>query len=532
MSSGVRDPRAAATQGHPERQSPPVAVAGTSEMPGFIERLAAAFRAEGKPAWIVGGAVRDRLLGAGQTGGEAERPRDIDLWSEAPAEPIMRELPGLLDATLAVLDAARGHFRLVPRVPARGDPQWVDLSAGQDLGADLGRRDFTVNAMAVPLEAWICPDYGRSLVDPFGGRADLDARRLRAVGPRSIADDPVRMVRAVRFSLQFGLTMEADTRSAIRSDAGRIREVSAERVRDELFALFALPVAAEGIDELDALELLDVILPELAAAKGVVQPREHRWDVFRHSVETVRAAGRLLDVATRRSDPVLSRVPWRDELNAHFAEIVSDGQTRATLLKAAALLHDLGKPESRTVEPSGRIRFMGHQETGAVLAAKALRRLRCSRKTVMHVEAMIRHHLRPGQISHRRETPSDRALFRYYRDLGGVALDTLYLNAVDYLAATGPVPGYAEWAEYTGMIGDILCRGFETRCESKPFLLLNGHEVMREFSLDPGPKIGALLSALREAEAEGRVRSQEEAVEFLRRLQDGGKHSRAGDAGC
>jgi len=490
----------------------------TADMPRFVRELADAMRAEGLCAHVVGGAVRDRLFASGRGMPGAGAGLDIDIHLQAAPEGAVRGLARLLGAALVVMDAGRGHLRLVPRDLSGGGPAWVDLTSGGDLRADLGRRDFTVNAMAVPLEAWLRPDYERSLVDPFGGRGDLDARVLRAVGPTSLADDPVRMMRAVRLSAQFGLSIEDGTREGIRAGAGLVGRVSAERVRDELLALLAGPGAADGVCEMDALGLLDVVLPELAATKGVIQPPEHRWNVFRHSVETVRAAGRLLDGAVRRSDPVLSLAPWRPELDAHFAAEVGDGQTRGTLLKLAALLHDLGKPGARTVEPSGRIRFIGHEKTGAELACGVMRRMRCSRRTVSHVGSMVRHHLRPGQLGQRREAPTGRAVFRYYRDVGEAAVDTLYLNLADYLGARGPLLEGQEWSAYAGMIGDILTGGFETPGESRPFLLLNGCEVMREFGLEPGPKIGALLDSLREAEADGRVRSQEEAIELLRRL--------------
>jgi len=488
------------------------------DMPRFVRELADALRAKDLCAHVVGGAVRDRLIATGPRITGSGAGLDIDIHLQAAPEGVVREIARLLGATLVVMDAGRGHLRLVPRDPQSGGPAWVDLTGGGDLPADLGRRDFTVNAMAVPLEAWLRPDYEMSLVDPFGGRNDLDTRILRAVGQTSLMDDPLRMMRAVRLSAQFGLRIEDVTREGIRAGAGLIRRVSAERVRDELLVLLALPGAADGVDDMDALGLLDVVLPELAAAKGVAQPPEHRWGVFKHSVETVRAAGRLLDDAVRRSDPVLSLAPWRPDLDTYFATEVGDGQTRGTLLKMAALLHDVGKPGARTVEPSGRIRFIGHQKIGTELACSVMRRMRCSRRTVAHVGSMVRHHLRPGQLAQRREAPTDRAVFRYYRDVGEAAVDTLYLNLADYLGARGPLLERQEWSAYAGMIGDILIRGFETPGESRPFLLLNGREVMREFNLEPGPKIGALLDSLREAEADGRVRSQEEAIEFLRCL--------------
>lgn len=506
-------------------------------MTPFVTQVLAALRDAGVDAHVVGGAVRDLLSG--------REPSDIDVTVNVPALPFAEQLASRLGARSVVMDHERGHARLMPR-PARGDV-WVDVSSDRgDLLADLARRDFTVNAMAVPVDRW--PDAAaESAVDPHHGLADLNAGLLRMVSPSSMTDDPVRLIRAPRLASQFGLVIEEATRDVIRRDATRLEDTAPERVRDELFAMFATPAAERGVEMMDDSGLLDVVLPEVAEGRGVTQPSNHHyWDVFTHNVKAVGMVELVLRAAESshpfalqqiratvsgsaqtesvrqdtdtRTDQALHPVPWRPELDGYFDQVVSDGQTRRTLLRLTALLHDVAKPRCKTVDNSGRMRFLGHHKLGEEMVSSILTRLRCSRRTISHVSVMVRSHLRPGQMSGRSDSPTGRAVFRYFRDVGPVALDTLYLNMADYLAARGPALDVLEWRRYSEMIGAILARGFDSPRQSRPFLLLDGNAVMDELGLDPGPKVGHLLSALREAESAGVVQTRDEALEYLRRL--------------
>jgi poly(A) polymerase len=169
------------------------------------------------------------------------------------------------------------------------------------------------------------------------------------------------------------------------------------------------------------------------------------------------------------------------------------------------------------------MRFFGHAEVGAGMAGRMLERWRCSRRAVWHVSKMVEQHLRPSLMAPTEHDgpPTSRAIYRYWRDLAGVAADTLFLSMADYLAARGPDIGVKEWTDFAGRAGVILAGGFVSPRATKPFLLLSGGEIMAELSLSPGPRVGELLAALREAEAEGKVQTREQAFDFIRGLAEG-----------
>jgi poly(A) polymerase len=278
--------------------------------------------------------------------------------------------------------------------------------------------------------------------------------------------------------------------------------------------------ARDGVRLLDDLRLLCVVVPELAQAKGVIQPKEHYWDVFDHQVEAVGWVDAMFDDADCEEYP-LDIVPRFDGMHEYFGGEVSDGFDRLAFLKLAALLHDVAKPVTKTVEASGRIRFLGHHTDGADVARDILTRLRFGKRGVEHIARMVRQHLRPRQMAQRGDMPTRRALYRYYRDVGDVALDTLYLNTADYLAARGPMLEREDWAAHCGLVRYILDEG---RCEgdrcgdsvkSLP-KLVDGYDIMNGFALAPGPFVGELLEEVREAQASGDVRTREQALELVR----------------
>ena len=202
---------------------------------------------------------------------------------------------------------------------------------------------------------------------------------------------------------------------------------------------------------LDDLGLLCGVVPELAPAKGVVQPKEHYWDVFDHLVEAVGWVDAMFDDSKCEEYP-LEIVPHFDGMREYFGGEVSDGFDRLTFLKLAALLHDVAKPATKTVEASGRIRFLGHHTQGADFTRDIMMRLRFSKRGIEHIARMVHQHLRPRQMAQKGDMPTRRALYRYYRDVGDVALDTLYLNTADYLAARGPMLECEDWTAHCGLV--------------------------------------------------------------------------------
>ena len=280
--------------------------------------------------------------------------------------------------------------------------------------------------------------------------------------------------------------------------------------------------AVTWIDRLDDLGLLAVLLPELTHGRGVVQPKEHHWDVFRHQVETVAAAEVLMGGAPspRLGDrpflqPAVECQPSHPRLEGYFTQRVG-GMQRATLVKLAALVHDVGKPDTKTVEPTGRMRFFGHPELGAAMVKARLQALRFSNAEVDAVTIMVAQHMRPAQW---RDSgpPTQKALFKFFRDLGPVAIDTLYLNLADHLGARGPDLIRAHWEAHVAWTDQILAWHFDQVARSAPPRLVTGADVMQRFGLPPGRQVGVLLAEIEEARAAGAVVTKEQALALAAR---------------
>jgi poly(A) polymerase/tRNA nucleotidyltransferase (CCA-adding enzyme) len=442
-------------------------------------------------AVLVGGAVRDVVLG--------RAPVDADLAVPAGAIDLARRCAERLGGTCVVLDAERGAARVVV------DRLVLDAAdfRAPTLAGDLAARDFTVNALAVPLAALVA--RGRApIVDPTGGLADLRARRLRPAGPQVLADDPLRALRAVRLEASLGLRLTAAGARAVRAAAPGLAGVAAERVRDELLALLALPESARALRRADTLGVLGAILPEIEPMRATTQPAPHRFPVLEHSLRAVAGCDRLLPRLTRLT-------PYGEELAAHVAEPLGGGLTRATTLKLAALLHDVSKPETRR-RIGGRVRFFEHDVLGAARAREIGERLRLPERAVAVVERLVRHHLRPMHLAGAASITL-RARYRFYRDLREDTRDLLLLVLVDAAAVTGASP-VATWRR-SAVVRDLMRGWAEQRVAAAAPPLLRGQDVMVRFHLEPGPRVGWLLAQAREAQDLGRVRSREEALAYL-----------------
>lgn len=464
------------------------------------------FTSRGLRAYLVGGAVRDALLG--------RKTDDLDVAVET-TEPKLLELAqnlaDVLDGRYVLLHHEMGAARVVlPEGPV------IDLIAAPDgMARDLRRRDFTINAMAVSLDEMDSGDRHVDVIDLHDGRADLAAGTLRMVSAEAFDDDPVRLVRAPRFAAQLRLSVSDETRTVIRSKARMLERSSQERVRDELLKIFAAPCAMESIRSLDDLGLLSIVLPELDEAREVSQPKEHYWDVFNHCVETVGKVEAILGPRRDEGDWALSLVPMFPDMDSYFEERISDGHSRSTLVRLSGLVHDIAKPATKTREENGRIRFLGHHKVGAEVVDEILGRLRFGTRGRQFISGLVRHHLRPKQMAEPGAMPSRRALFRYYREVGDAAIATLYLNMADYLAARGPLLERDEWREHCDLMAYILNATFETPAAPR---LITGSDVMGEFAIGPGPLVGKLLDAVTEAQAAGEVETRDDAIRLVGRM--------------
>jgi poly(A) polymerase len=458
------------------------------------------------PAYIVGGFVRDWLLG--------RKTADIDIAVKGDALSIAQEVARAIDGNYVLLD----ETNKVARVVVTDEHQWhLDFTSfSKDIQDDLARRDFTIDAMAIELQGLI--SGSSQLIDPFSGKMDLKKKLVRAVNPQIFAEDAARLLRAVRLAAELGFKIVPGTESLIRKDCQLAKLVPGERLREELVRLLALPGSAVSIRYLDKLGLLTAIIPELQELKGAKQPKEHYWNVFDHSVETMATAEFLLRESAWKygEDDLLTVTPWSQEISWHFDEEVSSGSNRRLLLKLGALMHDIAKPATKTVDETGRTRFLGHAKEGAALAVVILERLRFSSREIRLVENLIYHHLRPAQMAND-GLPTSRAVYRYFRDTEGAGIDILFLALADYLATHGPKLDIEEWKQHNRLISYILIEHSKQVTKVLPVKLIDGHDLMDIFGLRPGHLLGELLAEVREAQATEELSTREEALELVRK---------------
>jgi poly(A) polymerase len=456
------------------------------------------------PAFIVGGFVRDTLLG--------RTADDIDIAVAGDALEIASQAADAFNGKSFTLD----DVNLIGRVILPEGKWRIDFNAFEgNILQDLARRDFSIDAMAVELTDKF--DI-KDIIDPYHGQADLRRRVLRAFNHDIFQKDAARMLRAVRLAAELGFSIDNEMERLISRDSPLIAKVAGERVREELLRLLALPGAGPRLFYMDKLGLVAALFPELSPSKGVEQPIEHAWDVFDHSIQTVGAVEFILRESPWEyaDEAVLSPVPWSERLSAHFDREINSGSTGRSLIKLAALFHDIAKPQTKAIE-DGRTRFLGHQEAGEAITGSIMERLRFSNREIQLVTLLVKYHLRPTQMSHE-GMPTDRAIYRYFRDTGEAGIDLLYLSLADHLAARAAALDINEWREHCRMTEYVLEKHFTSKNISAPRKILDGGDIMNIFNLEPGPKIGKLLEELKEAQAAGEVTTREQAVAYIKRL--------------
>jgi tRNA nucleotidyltransferase/poly(A) polymerase len=445
---------------------------------------------------VAGGAVRDLYL---------NRPvKDVDI--AVGTSDALKTGKVFADAVHGAL-VPLGDGKLIRVVVGDTTVDFTPLRA-RTLDADLRARDFTINAMAMPLSG----DGAGEVLDPTDGRRDLKARRLRACSDRSFRDDPIRLWRAHRLAVGLGFTIEPTTARWLKRDAKLVAKSGGERVRDELFKLLAAPGAARALGAALQSGVLLGSLPELAPMQAVKLKGLKPIDVLAHTLEAIGHVDRLM--ATLAKDYPDDHT----EMAAHFSVEPVPGRPRRALLGLALLLHDIAKPETASRNDKGDVHFFQHESIGAKRAAALLhKRLKCAADEVAIVARLVIMHLRPGYLAAQPRT-SDKAAYRLLRDAGEDLFELCLHAQADRLAThhgravTGP--------RQRAVIRQVLSLRRAMRTRQPAIRLLTGHDLMKAFKLKPGPAIGELLRAVDEGVALGRIRTRSEALLAARKVLD------------
>jgi putative nucleotidyltransferase with HDIG domain len=482
----------------------------------LIDKISEILR--GQEVYLVGGAVRDMLLG--------RLSPDLDFALPSNSISLARRVANALHADFMILDQERDTGRVIVTEP-NGTRTFLDFATfrGKNLEEDLRARDFTVNAIAFDLRA-------QTLLDPLNGASDLRSKLICACSPTSLSDDPVRILRAVRQAATFQFKIELETRKAMKQSAGLLPRISPERLRDELFKMLEGPKPDDSMRALEMLGAFPFLLPELPALKGVEQSPPHIYDVWEHTLnvlghlELILAALASEDHTDNAGDLLMGQLmlrlgQFRERFAKHFAETLNTDRSVRAALFFAALYHDIQKPVTKTVELSGRIRFFEHDIKGAEVAEERGRAFRLSNDEVERIGLIVRHHMRfpffTSRLEGEKKEPSRKAIYRFFRDAGKAGVDLILLGLADLRGTQGPNLTQETWAAALD-IAYILLENYWEKPEEVVFppRLLNGNELMSELGLEPGRIVGQLLEAIREGQATRKIENREQALEFAR----------------
>jgi putative nucleotidyltransferase with HDIG domain len=445
-------------------------------------------------AWLVGGAVRDALLG--------RETLDFDLAVDGDARALARELGRAAGGHAFLLSDEFGAWRV------RGhDQDWqVDLTplTGETLELDLCRRDLTINAIARELGPG---GSGGELIDPCGGVPDLEAGRLRLVAREAFSSDPLRVLRLARISAELGFEADPETLSAASEAAPALSGVAAERVFTELRLILVSDRAVAGLELAHTVGATAVVLPELDALRGVEQSHFHHLDVYAHTMAALQA---VIEVC---ADPDAYFDGQGEALTRVLDEPLANELTRGQALRFGALLHDIAKPLTRAVTADGHVTFHHHDARGAELATAILTRLRASDRLTAHTAALARNHLRLGFLVHKRPLPP-RTVYQYLETCEPVEVDVTVLSVADRLA-TGGRNAERAIALHLDLAQEMLADALAWRAD-RPRSPIPGNELARALGIEPGPQLGRLLAELTEASYAGEIDTDEQLLAHAR----------------
>jgi putative nucleotidyltransferase with HDIG domain len=447
----------------------------------------------GCEVYLVGGYIRDALLGRFS---KDKPPRDFDYTVRgASAIALCHEIEAKLGGNFVLLDESNDTARVV-----LDNGIQIDFAGcvGGELATDIRRRDLTINALI-----WdpAKPDEVR---DDVGGLSDLASKTVRAISENGLVEDPLRLMRVFRFAAVLGFEIDPETLNFVRTHAELINNVAAERISYELFAIMESPRTAATVKTMAEAGLLENIFPELREMHRVPPNSYHHLGLFDHSMEVL-----------RQTELGLKDMPeWSQQT---FSEYVSYGVTRYGATKLAALLHDVAKPATWVVVEDGRHTFIGHDKLGAEMCDDISKRLKWSVAVERFVANLVRWHLRPGALFHQ-GLPTDRAVNRFYSAIGDATPQLILLALGDFRGTCGP--GLQEGRELLeNQLRELLER-YVVFVEGSKKLppLLDGHALCDELHIPPGPPVGELLKALREAQLLGEVTNKAQGVAFIKRL--------------
>ncbi|MBL8014535.1 MAG: HD domain-containing protein [Candidatus Omnitrophica bacterium] len=442
--------------------------------------------------YLVGGFLRDHYLARSVT--------DFDFAVNKGAILLAKAFADAIAGAFVVLDQEHGCGRVVKKVQGT---VWIfdfaDFRAAS-LKKDIASRDFTINTLyADLLKIKDGDNIADFIVDEQGAKKDLKNKIIRMVSPKAFKDDPLRLMRAYSLKSNFGFKIEKTTAKCIKEEFKGLRAVSMERVREEFFKILSAPRSFETVQEMDRIGLLAMFMPQITIMYDVHQGGYHHLDVWNHSLEVLRQFEKVMEEF--KSDP---------QVLGYLQETMGSNHRRFSLIKLAALLHDIGKPETKKVEPT-RTSFHGHEHVGKNITRLIGRHLKLSVRERHMVEDLVLYHLRPGYLSNFK-VPSEKSVFRFFRDAKDEVVSILALSLADQRATRGPLTTEEDQEHHQKICVGLIKRYFQMKTKVPAVKLLSGDDLIKKLKLKPSPLFAKILQSVQEAQALGKISTKQEAL--------------------
>lgn len=441
--------------------------------------------------YVVGGTVRDFLMG------KISYDRDLIVVDED-AKSFSQKVAEFFDGVFIPLDEENKIYRIV----LKDKKNFLDITnpIGGNLEEDIMRRDITINAIAVNIKTGEIPSFCKL------GIQDIQNKIIREIKEENFTDDPLRILRVYRFYANLGFEISPELLNITKKHASLINKPAKERIEYELMKLFDGEFAAQALLKMDESEILEIIFPFVKELKQVPPNLHHHLDLFNHSIETVNQVQKFYEISPK-------------EVQEHLKKVDFGGFSRLAHLKLAALMHDIGKFSTWTIETdTGRHRFIKHEDVGAKLAIPILKKMCFSNKQIDYISYIIKKHMYPTAVVSAPEL-NDKVMMRYVRKSADNAIDTIIIAKADRVSAQGPEITKELVVENITLLDKLLQFYLNTKETLTPLpKLIDGREVMSILNINPSPILGKILNELHEAQISGDILTKDDAVRFIKSI--------------
>lgn len=438
--------------------------------------------------WLVGGFLRDVCLA------RKKDFFDFDFCVEKDVLKIVKDFSSRTSSKFIVLDEEQGSYRVIIKKSGKVYTYDFTLMRGSTIHEDLSLRDFSINTLALNLN-----ERASALIDYFGAQADLKKKLMRVVREEVLPQDPLRILRGFSFMVNYDFRIEAKTQALMTKYKKLLKNVSGERINEELFKIFASTHSYRAIKRLSDLKIIDEFIPHVKEMRGVTQGSYHHLDVWNHSLEALREFELLYN----------RQLGKHKEILPYLSQELSQGRSRLQVMKLASLLHDIGKPIAKRKKGKRTI-FYTHEKIGSDLVEEIALVLKLSLRVQEVLKKLIFWHLRPGYLADQ-EPPSQRAIYRFFHDTQEEGASVILVSLSDWRATRGPDTSPGKRRRHERVMLSLVDEYFAKLKEKPLKKLLDGYDVMKKFNLHPSPLIGKILKSISEEQALGKVKTKTDA---------------------